>query len=102
MTDQLGLKSDDLFVITQTIAAIPGITKAVVFGSRAKGNYKNGSDIDLAVWATDNDKVLQLSGMLNDETLLPYKFDVLNYETIHSIELKEHIDRVGVDIYPVH
>lgn len=101
MDSKLGFKQGDLTTIVQTIATFPAIKKAVIFGSRAKGNYKPGSDVDMAIWAADNDTVLKLSGILNDETLLPYKFDILNYDTINSTELKEHIDRMGIKIYPL-
>jgi len=97
--NKFGFKTGDLETIIQAISKFQGITKAVIFGSRAKGNYQAGSDVDMAIWATNNDSVLQLSGVLNDETLLPYKFDVLNYNTINSIELSEHINRVGIEIY---
>ena len=100
MTEKLGLTKDDLLVIIQAISNIPDITKAVIFGSRAKGTYKAGSDIDIAIWVNDNDDVLKLSGMLNDKTLLPYKFDILDYTAINNVALKEHIDRLGIKIYP--
>jgi predicted nucleotidyltransferase len=99
MTNKLGLKGGELPIIVQIIASFPEIKKAVIFGSRAKGNYKSGSDVDIAIWATTNDSILRLAGFLHDETLLPYKFDLLNYDTINNKELKEHIDRVGVEIH---
>jgi predicted nucleotidyltransferase len=94
-----GFKSGDLETIVQVLSKFPEVKKAVIFGSRAKGNYQQGSDTDMAIWAINNDKVLELSGTLNDETLLPYKFDVLNYDKIDNEELKEHINRVGIEIY---
>jgi len=99
MINKLGFKQGDLSTIVQIISTIPEIKKVVIFGSRAKGNYKAGSDTDMAVWSTNDAAILRLAGILNDETLLPYKFDVLNYNTINSNQLKEHIDRVGVEIY---
>lgn len=101
MNNKLGFKQDDLSIIVQIISKFPEIKRAVIFGSRAKGNYKAGSDTDIAVWAIDNDSILRLSGILNDETLLPYKFDLLNYNTTNNTDLKEHIDRVGIEIYKV-
>jgi predicted nucleotidyltransferase len=97
---KFGFKQGDLEIIVQTFSKFPGIKKAVIFGSRAKGNYQAGSDADIAVWAINNDIVLQLTGFLNDETLLPYKFDVLDYDRIDNRDLKEHIERVGIKIYP--
>lgn len=100
MDSQLGLKTGDLAIILDTIRLVPGIEKVVVFGSRAKGTNRNGSDIDLAVWCSRPDAAGLLSGILNDETLLPYIFDIINYDHILNNELKSHIDRVGVTIYP--
>ena|SRR5258707_14105300 len=96
---KLGLKPGDLETIVQTLSRFPEIKKAIIFGSRAKGNYQAGSDVDIAVWATSHESIGQLSGILNDETLLPYKFDIINYDTINNRELKDHINRTGVEIY---
>jgi predicted nucleotidyltransferase len=96
---KLGFKPGDLETIVQTLSKFPEIKKAVIFGSRAKGNFQAGSDVDIAVWAISTEPIGQLSGILNDETLLPYKFDIINYDSINSRELKEHINRAGVEIY---
>jgi predicted nucleotidyltransferase len=96
---RFGFKKGDLETIIQIISKFPEITKAVIFGSRAKGNYQAGSDADIAVWTMNNAIVGQLSGILNDETLLPYKFDVLNYDKIDNQELKKQISQSGVEIY---
>jgi len=95
----LGFKNGDLETIVQTISKFPEIKRAVIFGSRAKGSYRAGSDVDIAVWAINNDVTGQLSGILNDEILLPYKFDVLNYDKIDNEELKEQIKQAGIEIY---
>ena len=97
--NKFGFKDGDLEIITQTLAKVPGIKKALIFGSRAKGNYQAGSDTDIAIWTTNDNAISQLYGILNDETLLPYKFDVLNYDKIDNPDLKEQIDLVGSEIY---
>lgn len=73
------------------------IQKAVVFGSRAMGNYKNGSDVDLALYGPSitQNTVNQLSTVLNEELPLPYYFDIIHYESISSKPFKEHIDTVS-------
>lgn len=96
---EFGFKEGDLEQIIKTIARFPEVNKAVIFGSRAKGNYKNGSDVDIALWIEGDDITQKLSGILNDETLMPYTFDVLNYHTIENTDLQEHIDRIGKSIY---
>jgi predicted nucleotidyltransferase len=75
------------------------VVRAQVFGSRAKGNYKYNSDIDICLFgAVDNVEANRISEEL-DELPMPYKFDVVSYNSISAPELREHIDRVGVDFY---
>jgi len=66
-------------------------SKAILFGSRAKGNYKKGSDIDIAI----NGDERKIRYILNEETFLPYFFDIVNLEKIKNQNLLEHIKRVG-------
>ncbi|MEW6552586.1 MAG: nucleotidyltransferase domain-containing protein [Campylobacterota bacterium] len=70
----------------------------ILFGSRAKGNFKNGSDIDIAIKSKDVDfhKIMRMKSRL-DELDLPYKIDLIDYNSIENIELKNHIDRVGIE-----
>ena len=85
-----GLKRKELEEI-KAILRQEGISRAIVFGSRAMGNYRPGSDVDLAVIGDEK----RLSYALNEESSLIYHFDVLNLEKIHSDKLKSHIERVG-------
>ena len=75
------------------------VQEAVLFGSRAKGNYRQGSDIDIAVKGTVSKDVLSALLVAFDETVLPYFVDIVVYDHIKNIALKEHIDRVGICIY---
>ena len=75
------------------------IKKVILFGSRAKGCAKNGSDIDLAIIGesiTFRD-LCEISSFL-DELDLPYKIDTVDYNSISNRELREHIDRVGIEL----
>jgi len=92
-----GLLEKDVATISQAIGRFPEILQAIIFGSRAKGNYKPGSDVDIAIKGTDvnHRTVSDLSFILNEELSLPYYFDVINYEKITEPKLTEHIDRVG-------
>ncbi len=98
---RFGFKTGDLEAIIKVLASFDSIKKAVIFGSRAKGNYKNGSDVDIAIWAEDKDVASEINGLLNDTLPLPYQFDVLNYSTITNKDLAKHINRVGVIIFQV-
>ena len=92
-----GLSEATLQAILGCLAQLPDIQWAKLYGSRAKGNYRPGSDIDIAFSsATDNSAAL-LSAL--DALPTPYLFDVTHYETLQHPELKAHIDRVGVLIY---
>ena len=101
MANRYGLSDSALEQVTEAIRQFDQIVAVVLFGSRAKGNYKPGSDIDLAV---KGDRVsprivAQLADCLNEETPLPYFFDVVHYETLDNQVLVDHIDRVGIVIY---
>jgi predicted nucleotidyltransferase len=85
-----GLKKKELTELKQILAR-HHIEKAILFGSRAKGDYTAGSDVDLAVIGDEK----QLSDALNEESHLVYYFDVVNLEKIQNQKLKEHIRRVG-------
>ncbi len=76
------------------------IDKAIVFGSRAKDNYKEGSDIDISIRGQnlDFDDTLSLLRKIDDLNI-PYKIDLINYDTINEPDLKDHIDRVGIELY---
>lgn len=97
----LGLEKDDLQYIITNIEKFEEIKKAKVFGSRAKGNYKVGSDIDIAIYGEKITFTIvsKLHSILEDQGPLPYLIDIVNYEELLNERLKEHIDRVGILIY---
>ena len=78
----------------------PNIEKVVLFGSRAMGKYKEGSDIDLALFGTDIKLNDQLDLSLKLEKLeYPYSYDFQIYKNIKDKDVLDHINRVGVIIY---
>lgn len=77
--------------------SVPQIEKVVIYGSRAKGTYKSGSDIDFAIWS-ENDISSKIAFEL-DELPTPYKFDVVNYNSITHEGLKNSIDKYGKLFY---
>jgi len=92
-----GLTDKDIELIRSAIETVAEIEEVIVFGSRAMGNYKNGSDVDLAIKGSEISlrTVSGLSAKLNDELPLPYQFDVVDYSTINTPALTEHIDTFG-------
>jgi predicted nucleotidyltransferase len=76
------------------------IRKVLIFGSRSKGNYRAGSDIDLAVIGSDVDYNLLLDILCEiDDLDLLYSVDLLDYQKKKGTPLGDHIDRVGQVFY---
>ncbi|MDK2800368.1 MAG: uncharacterized protein PWP27_1930 [Clostridiales bacterium] len=96
-----GLKEFELAYIIDAIKQFHEIEKAVIFGSRAKGNYKPGSDVDIGIYGENItfDTVSALHAMLEEKGPLPYFFDIVDYTHLSYKDLKEHIDRVGKVIF---
>ena len=101
MKNKFGLLNEDVEKIIKVFKNQPKVQSALIFGSRAKGNFKPGSDVDLVLKGTELDFgiVNQISYWLNEETTMPYKFDVLDYKSITETDLVEHIDKVGIEIF---
>jgi len=78
------------------------IKKVLIFGSRSKGNYRVGSDIDLAVIGNDIDynQILSILCEIDDLDLL-YSVDLLDYQKKKGSPIGDHIDRVGQVFYEV-
>ena len=93
---KLGLSEKHFQLIVETLKQA-NIDRAMVFGSRAKGNWRENSDIDIAVFGEGVNVGLLVAQL--DELPMPYKFDIVDYNSINSCALREHIDRVGIEIY---
>lgn len=69
----------------------------ILFGSRAMENYKQGSDVDLAIVGNEitHRTVASLHDALNEIYPLPYMFDVIHYDSLTNNNLKRHIENFG-------
>lgn len=95
-----GLKKSIIESICNVFELFPEIDEVIVYGSRAKGNYKNGSDIDITLLGEFIDLSLVSKIELNlDNLFLPYQFDISIFNQISNTELREHINRVGKSFY---
>lgn len=96
-----GLKDTDLVTIRSVLQNFREIEEAVIFGSRATGTYRKGSDVDIALQGENVtiDVTQKVSYLLNEETVMPYQFDVLSYGAISNSDLVDHIQRVGGILY---
>uniref|UniRef100_A0A7C4RQU3 Nucleotidyltransferase domain-containing protein n=1 Tax=Desulfatirhabdium butyrativorans TaxID=340467 RepID=A0A7C4RQU3_9BACT len=101
MKDAFGLKRETTDRIRSVLAKYPQIDRAILYGSRAKGNYKPGSDIDLTIVGGPGLTFDSLTAILNDidELLLPYTFDLSIFQEIEDPDIVDHILRVGVVFY---
>lgn len=95
-----GLTSCEIEEITKTLKKFPTIDNAVLFGSRAMGNYKPGSDIDIAIYSKglSFDEFLALKIAMEELNILQ-KLDLVRHETIENADLLDHINRVGIELY---
>lgn len=100
---EFGLSHNTLQKIRQILAQHPHVERAVIYGSRAKGNYKPGSDIDITLYAVQGLEIdyRELADLVDeiDELLLPYSVDLSLFTQIDNLELREDIERVGKVLY---
>ena len=96
-----GLPDYSLNTLKVLFKKYPGIQKVILYGSRAMGNYKNGSDIDITLEVDDTFSYTDLSRLCGnfDDSDLPYFVDCSIYKNLENQDLKEHINRVGQVIY---
>ncbi|MDX9743133.1 MAG: nucleotidyltransferase domain-containing protein [Arcobacteraceae bacterium] len=96
----IGLTQKELEILKEVFKKFGNIHEVVLFGSRALGTHKNSSDIDLAIKGdVDIQTLSKLKFTLEEDTLLPYFFDVIIYDGIDNDELREHIDKFGERIF---
>lgn len=94
---RFGLKEEVIEAIQQVFVTHPEVEEAILYGSRAKGNYKPASDIDLTLIGGNIDTTLlhKISWEL-DDLLLPYTFDLSIFHQLNNTALLDHINRVGL------
>jgi len=96
-----GLPVSAVEEIKSVFSRYPQVDRVTLYGSRAKGSYKNGSDIDLTVHGRADLTLNVLFRILDDldDLLLPYTFDLSIFQDIDNPDLLAHIRRVGVTFY---
>lgn len=99
--NQYGLSSEDIWEMNSFFATLPELKKVILFWSRALNTHKKASDIDIALIVEQNedDILFQVSDHLEEETNIPYFFDVIDYNSISNVNLKKHIDKYWKVIY---
>lgn len=98
MKNDFGLPEKTTNELLNYFKSRPEIEKVLIFGSRAKGNYRTGSDVDFALWKAQNLSISTISFEL-DELPTPYKFDVIDYNSLAHEGMKNSIDKDGKVFY---
>jgi predicted nucleotidyltransferase len=95
-----GLKDIHINSIQSVFRKFDAVEKAIIYGSRAKENFRNGSDIDITLIGDHIDltTLLKIENDL-DDLLLPQKIDLSIFNKIENPDLIDHINRVGVVFY---
>lgn len=95
-----GLSDGTLERIRGVLARFPEVENAILYGSRAKGTHRPGSDIDLTLCGGGlNHTLLARIDNELDDLLLPYQMDLSLFSDLTLAPLLEHIRRVGVVLY---
>ncbi|QPK62463.1 nucleotidyltransferase domain-containing protein [Methylomonas sp. LL1] len=101
LVEHCGLSIKTIVALQKVFAKHPEITQALLYGSRAKANYRNGSDIDLTLLGDKLDyHLLSRIETEIDDLLLPYTVDLSLFAQIDNPDLIDHIRRVGLIFYP--
>lgn len=97
---KFGLSEEVIAQIGEVLARYPEVDSALIYGSRAKGEFKKGSDIDLTLIGSNlnHDLHLTISGEL-DDLMLPHTIDLSLFAEIKNPHLLAHIERVGEVLY---
>lgn len=98
---QFGVSDRDIEYIKEIIKAFHEVDAAMIFGSRAMGNYKKGSDIDIALVGekVNFDILAKIKDLLQEESPMPYFFDIVDLTHCNSPDLKKHIEHYGTILY---
>ncbi|GAB3025223.1 nucleotidyltransferase domain-containing protein [Bowmanella dokdonensis] len=97
---EFGLSGEVIDKIRSVFSRHADIESAIVYGSRAMGTYRPGSDLDICLHGNLNAKQLLALHCELEELDLPYQIDLSIYSTINNPDLRQHIDRVGKSLYP--
>ena len=99
--NEIGLSEKSMKIIYDIFAQFQQIEKVILYGSRAMGNFREGSDIDMTIIADETfsyDDLLKLNGMFSD-SYLPYFVDLSIFSKLQNTSLIEHINRKGKLLY---
>ena len=95
-----GLKETIIDKINSVFENYSEIEKVIIYGSRAKGNFRPGSDIDITLIGNQLEySILSKINIAIDDLNTPYLFDISIFDKLNAPDLEEHINRVGQIFY---
>lgn len=99
-TPHFGLDPSVIAKLGAVFAQYPGVAEVRLYGSRAKGSFHNGSDIDLTILGdgVSDQQLLHMESDI-DDLLLPYSVDLSLFRQIDNLDLIDHIERIGKTFY---
>lgn len=101
LAEHCGLSVTTIAALQEVFAKHSEITQVLLYGSRAKGTFRKGSDIDLTLYGDGVDyRLLTRIETEIDDLLLPYTVDLSLFRQIDNPDLLDHISRVGLIFYP--
>ncbi len=92
-----GLSELERANLQQVFARYPQVERVILYGSRARGDFKPGSDLDLTLYGSQlSQSMLSKIEAEIDDLLLPYKIDLSIFADIDNENLKLNIQKQGV------
>lgn len=100
IADIPGIYPDELEKLRSVFSSESAVSEVILYGSRAKGSYRPGSDIDLTLKGEglSTRSIMQLSARI-DNLLLPYEVDLSILTHIDNVDLINHIERIGKVVF---
>lgn len=100
VNDIAGVRRDEQEALKSIFDEVGSVKSVVLYGSRAKGKYRDSSDIDLTLMGSQltTQQLLDICSKV-DDLLLPYEVDLSIFDHIDNKALVDHIDRVGKVIF---
>ena len=97
---KFGLSDSTIDKLQEVFRRYAEVDEVIIYGSRAKGNFRNGSDIDITVKGNRINRKIMSSIWQDIEDLnFPYKVDLSDFQVLNTPDLSDHIERVGKVLY---
>ncbi|NLR90490.1 nucleotidyltransferase family protein [Flammeovirga agarivorans] len=100
ITNQFGIGDKSFSQLIETFRLYKDLDKASIFGSRALGNFRKGSDIDICIHGDfDSSLIFKVKEHIEEKTNIPYLIDLIDLKQLDNEKLIKHIKNNGIEIY---